>query len=54
MDNLGQVTLKTISLFGHTFQVDATMFMMTWIVMGLLVLVGFLTTRRLASLIGII
>jgi len=52
MDNLGQVTLKTISLFGRTFQVDPVMFIMTWIVMGLLVLIGIITTRRLKTIPG--
>ena len=47
MDNLGQVTLSTVSLFGHTFQINPMTFYMTWIVMGLTVLLAYLSTLNL-------
>ncbi len=50
MDKLGEVSVKTISLFGHTFTVNPTIITMTWLVMAILVISGFLLTRNLKSI----
>lgn len=52
MENIGQVTLKTISLFGHSFQVNPETFIMTWVVMALLIAGGYFFGRHLKSVPG--
>ena len=50
MDKIGEVAVTTITLFGHSFQINPTNIIMTWIVMGLLTLLAYLATRKLTTL----
>lgn len=47
MDKIGQISTYTVSLFGHSFDVNPINFIMTWIVMGILVLIAAISTKRL-------
>lgn len=47
MDQLGQVTLKTISFFGHQISFNPNTFIMTWLVMGLILLAAYVGAKNL-------
>ena len=47
MNKIGQISTYTVSLFGHSFDVNPINFIMTWIVMGLLAIIAILSTKRL-------
>ncbi|MBT5856133.1 F0F1 ATP synthase subunit A [bacterium] len=52
MENLGQVTLITLNLFGRSIEVNPTTFIMTWIVMGLILGFGLIAGRQLKTIPG--
>lgn len=52
MDRIGEVTLKTMTLLGREISYAPAMLHMTWLVMGLLLVFGLLTTRRLRLVPG--
>lgn len=52
MDKIGQVSLSTITLFGKTIEFNPVMFIMTWLIMGLLVLTSILVVKKLSMVPG--
>ncbi|MFC1770274.1 F0F1 ATP synthase subunit A [Candidatus Margulisiibacteriota bacterium] len=52
MEDIGVVALKSFQLFGLEIIVNLEMFYMTFLVASLLVLFGFLSTRKLSSVPG--
>ena len=50
MDNIGQVTLTTFMFFGREIDINMVNISMTWFVMGLLILFGYLSSRRLKQI----
>tara|TARA_A100001015_G_scaffold196267_1_gene218891 strand:- start:20 stop:871 length:852 start_codon:yes stop_codon:yes gene_type:complete len=52
MENLGQVTLNTITIFGKVISYNPTTFIMTWIVIILMVLLAILTRRSIRTIPG--
>ena len=49
MDNLAPPVLTSLSILGHSFQINLNPIIMTWVVMGLLVIFALLATRSLRS-----
>jgi len=49
MNNLAPPELTTLSLLGHSFQINFNPIFMTWVVMALLLLMAYLATRTLRS-----
>jgi len=54
MENLGKVTLTTLSIFGHEITVNPVTFIMTWLVMILILSFAFIGGRQLKQVPGVI
>jgi F-type H+-transporting ATPase subunit a len=54
MENLGQVTLATFSVFGYDITVNPITFKMTWLVMGIILFFAVLAGRDLKKIPGTI
>lgn len=54
MENLGQVTLTTLSLFGHEITLNPHTFRMTWLVMAIMLIFAFIGGKGLKKIPGTI
>lgn len=52
MENLGQVTLATLSLFGHEITLNPQTFKMTWLVMAIMLILALIGGRNLKAVPG--
>ncbi|RAP34082.1 ATP synthase F0 subunit A [Candidatus Marinamargulisbacteria bacterium SCGC AG-410-N11] len=52
MEELGKVSLTEFTLFGQVISVNLTTFVMTWVVMGLFLLLAWMATRKLSFIPG--
>ncbi|NQY73699.1 MAG: F0F1 ATP synthase subunit A [Candidatus Margulisbacteria bacterium] len=52
MDEIGKVTLSTITLLGREITFNPNMIIMTWVVMGILIALSFFAARGLKSVPG--
>jgi F-type H+-transporting ATPase subunit a len=48
MDELGKVTLHTISLFGHAISYNPITFIMTWLVMAIVLVLSYFAAKKLS------
>ncbi len=47
MESIGKVAVQTITFLGHTISFNPEMLYMTWLVMGIIIIISFAATRRL-------
>ena len=52
MDNISKVYSYTFDLFGRSITVDHSNIIMTWVMMGILLLIGVLISRKLETVPG--